>query len=48
MTTAIVGVGNIGSTLARHLVAGDLHQYGFNGELVDIDRAESATAGSAA
>jgi predicted dinucleotide-binding enzyme len=27
---------------------GDLHQYGFNGELVDIDRAQSATAGTAA
>jgi 8-hydroxy-5-deazaflavin:NADPH oxidoreductase len=27
---------------------GDLHQYGFNGELVDIDRAQSATADSAA
>jgi len=26
--------------------AGDLHQYGFNGEVVDIDRARSATAGS--
>jgi hypothetical protein len=27
---------------------GDLHQYGFNGEVVDIDRARSATAGSGA
>jgi 8-hydroxy-5-deazaflavin:NADPH oxidoreductase len=27
--------------------AGDLHQYGFNGEIVDIDRAKAATAGSA-
>jgi 8-hydroxy-5-deazaflavin:NADPH oxidoreductase len=27
---------------------GDLHQYGFNGEVVDINRARSATAGSAA
>src|SRR5580692_13073626 len=27
---------------------GDLHQYGFNGEVVDIDRAKAATAGSAA
>ena len=27
---------------------GDLHQYGFNGEVVDIDRARAATAGSAA
>jgi len=27
---------------------GDLHQYSFNGELVDINRARSATAGSAA
>lgn len=26
----------------------DLHQYGFNGEVVDIDRARSATAGSGA
>ncbi len=26
---------------------GDLHQYGFNGEVVDIDRAKAATAGSA-
>jgi predicted dinucleotide-binding enzyme len=24
---------------------GDLHQYGFNGEVVDLDRARSATAG---
>jgi hypothetical protein len=28
--------------------AGDLHQYGFNGEVVDIERARAATAGSAA
>jgi predicted dinucleotide-binding enzyme len=28
--------------------SGDLHQYGFNGEVVDIDRARSATAGSGA
>jgi predicted dinucleotide-binding enzyme len=28
--------------------AGDLHQYGFNGQVVDIDRARSATAGSSA
>jgi 8-hydroxy-5-deazaflavin:NADPH oxidoreductase len=94
MSTAIVGVGNIGSAVARHLVAGgepvlfyatddeaaaktierliraagfepwkaggvaaagrieapsgDLHQYGFNGEVVDIDRARSATGGSGA
>jgi 8-hydroxy-5-deazaflavin:NADPH oxidoreductase len=27
---------------------GDLHQYGFNGEVVDIDRVRSATAGSGA
>jgi hypothetical protein len=27
---------------------GDLHQYGFNGEVVDINRARSATGGSAA
>ncbi|HEX4660103.1 MAG TPA: NAD(P)-binding domain-containing protein [Streptosporangiaceae bacterium] len=27
---------------------GDLHQYGFNGQVVDIDRARSATAGSSA
>jgi predicted dinucleotide-binding enzyme len=27
---------------------GDLHQYGFNGEIVDLGRAQSATAGSAA
>jgi hypothetical protein len=27
---------------------GDLHQYGFNGEVVDINRARAATAGSAA
>ena len=27
---------------------GDLHQYGFNGEVVDIDRARSAAAGSGA
>ena len=27
---------------------GDLHQFGFNGEIVDIDRAKAATAGSAA
>ena len=27
---------------------GDLHQYGFNGEVVDIDRAKAATAGSTA
>jgi predicted dinucleotide-binding enzyme len=27
---------------------GDLHQYGFNGEVVDIDRAKAATAGSGA
>jgi 8-hydroxy-5-deazaflavin:NADPH oxidoreductase len=27
--------------------AGDLHQYGFNGEVVDIKRAKAATAGSA-
>jgi 8-hydroxy-5-deazaflavin:NADPH oxidoreductase len=28
--------------------AGDLHQYGFNGEIIDIDRAKAATAGSGA
>jgi predicted dinucleotide-binding enzyme len=28
--------------------SGDLHQYGFNGEVVDIDRARSATGGSGA
>jgi hypothetical protein len=28
--------------------SGDLHQYGFNGEVVDIDRARSASAGSGA
>jgi predicted dinucleotide-binding enzyme len=27
---------------------GDLHQYGFNGDVVDIDRAKAATAGTAA
>ena len=27
---------------------GDLHQYGLNGEVADINRARSATAGSAA
>jgi hypothetical protein len=27
---------------------GDLHQYGFNGDVVDIDRAKVATAGTAA
>jgi predicted dinucleotide-binding enzyme len=27
---------------------GDLHQYGFNGEVVDIDRAKAATAGPGA
>jgi 8-hydroxy-5-deazaflavin:NADPH oxidoreductase len=27
---------------------GDLHQFGFNGEVVDVDRARSATAGSGA
>jgi 8-hydroxy-5-deazaflavin:NADPH oxidoreductase len=26
----------------------DLHQYGFNGQVIDIDRARSATAGSGA
>ena len=27
---------------------GDLHQFGLNGELVDLDQASAATAGSAA
>jgi 8-hydroxy-5-deazaflavin:NADPH oxidoreductase len=39
------GVASVGRIEAP---GGDLHQYGFNGEVVDIDRARSATAGSGA
>jgi glutamyl-tRNA reductase len=90
LTTAIIGVGNIGSPLARHLVggnepvvlaakdesraealaqelgplaraasvedavtssevvvfAGDLHQFGLNGALLELDEARAAVAGA--
>ena len=39
-----------GAAVAGRIEApgGDLHQYGFNGEVVDINRARAATAGSTA
>jgi hypothetical protein len=40
--------GGVASAGRIEAPGGDLHQYGFNGEVVDIDRARSATAGSGA
>jgi predicted dinucleotide-binding enzyme len=40
--------GGVASAGRIEAPGGDLHQYGFNGEVVDINRARSATAGSAA
>src|SRR3984957_14494464 len=39
--------GGVASAGRIEAPGGDLHQYGFNGEVVDINRARSATAGSA-
>ena len=36
--------GGVGAASRIEAPAGDLHQYGFNGEVVDLDRARSATA----
>jgi 8-hydroxy-5-deazaflavin:NADPH oxidoreductase len=40
-------VGGVAAAGRIEAPGGDLHQYGFNGEVVDINRARSATAGSA-
>ena len=40
--------GGVASAGRIEAPGGDLHQYGFNGEVVDINRAKAATAGSAA
>jgi 8-hydroxy-5-deazaflavin:NADPH oxidoreductase len=40
--------GGVAAAARIEAPAGDLHQYGFNGEVVDINRARSATAGSGA
>jgi Trk K+ transport system NAD-binding subunit len=48
LTTAIIGVGNIGGSLARRVVGGgDLHQGGMNDKLVDLDQARAAVAAAA-
>jgi 8-hydroxy-5-deazaflavin:NADPH oxidoreductase len=38
-------VGGVDSAGRIEAPGGDLHQHGFNGEVVDLDRARSATAG---
>ncbi len=40
--------GGIGAAGRIEAPAGDLHQYGFNGEVVDLDRARAATTGHGA
>jgi 8-hydroxy-5-deazaflavin:NADPH oxidoreductase len=40
--------GGVAATVRLEAPGGDLHQYGFNGEVVTIDRARSATAGPGA
>jgi 8-hydroxy-5-deazaflavin:NADPH oxidoreductase len=40
--------GGVAATGRIEAPGGDLHQYGFNGEVVDINRARAATAGSPA
>jgi len=40
--------GGVGAAGRIEAPSGDLHQYGFNGEVVDLDRARSATGGKQA
>jgi len=44
LTTAIVGIGNIGGAGRIEAPGGDLHQFGLNGELIDLDQARAAVA----
>jgi hypothetical protein len=41
LTTAIIGVADAGRI---EMPGGDLHQFGLNGELLDLDQARAAVA----
>jgi 3-hydroxyisobutyrate dehydrogenase-like beta-hydroxyacid dehydrogenase len=45
VTTAIIGVGKIGSPLARRLVGGGepVHRFDLNGAVLDLDEARDAS-----